>query len=400
MRITLLLVAVCALTLNLSANIEEKIESAQGKLNSKKTLQLKLSNKLQKVADDIKKHQKKIETLSRQIEKVKVDINNLKKQKSLKSSELKNLQTIYKKLVEKEKVIGDKVVDSISKELSIEIITGKLDSKKLKHNDISQEDIVMNDILKTYVDLLRKNFRKTKSKYIKYNKNIDLVKSQIVRYAQKENRLKDKQKVLYALQNTQKSSIKALQKQKKAYLEKLNRIKSEQNSLASTLNKLNITKIKLEKSRIKVTSKGVNVRQIGSSYQHGKLIKYRGAKTIPPLKGYSIVQDFGTYIDPIYKIKIFNDGLILRSKHKNAKVYNVLDGTVVYAQKTAMMGGMVIIKHKGNMHTIYAHLSKIAPNVKVSKRLKKGYVIGRVEKELTFKATIDGKLINPTRLIK
>jgi len=52
------------------------------------------------------------------------------------------------------------------------------------------------------------------------------------------------------------------------------------------------------------------------------------------------------------------------------------------------------------MHTIYAHLSKIAPNVKVSKRLKKGYVIGRVEKELTFKATIDGKLINPTRLIK
>ena len=79
---------------------------------------------------------------------------------------------------------------------------------------------------------------------------------------------------------------------------------------------------------------------------------------------------------------------------------NVLDGTVVYAQKTPIMGGMVIVKHKNGLHTIYGHLSEIAPNVRVGKRLKKGYVLGRIDKDLSFKATVDGKLINPSRLIR
>jgi len=400
MRLLLLLVALFFAFAKLSANVEDKIESAQVKIDSKKSLQIKLSGKLQRIADDIKKHKNKLTLLSSHIQQTKDEIQRLKKAKKIKKSELLKLQKIYNKLLKKEKIVSKKVVDIISRELSIAIITGDYKSDENSSNDVMEDDIVQNEVLKRYVELLRKNFKKTKSKYIRYNKNIDLVRGEILKYAKKESLLKEKQKTLLKLTKTQKESIKSLESQKRNYLKKLNQIKIEQNELVKTLNKLNITKLKLEKSKIKLTSTGVNVRQIGSSYQQSKLVKYRGKKTIPPLKNYSVVQNFGTYIDPIYKMKIFNDGLILRAKRKHAKVVNVLDGTVVYAQKTPVMGGMVIVKHKNSMHTIYGHLIEIAPNVRVGKRLKKGYVIGRINKDLTFQATVNGKLINPARLIR
>jgi murein DD-endopeptidase MepM/ murein hydrolase activator NlpD len=219
--------------------------------------------------------------------------------------------------------------------------------------------------------------------------------------SQKVDKLKLKRETLKKLKDTQKETIAALKRDKKRYIERLNKIKREQNSLSATLKKLNIIKKKREQKIIKSDSKiAVNVRKIGSSYQHGKLVKYRGPKTIAPLRTYTISQNFGNFIDPIYHIKVFNDSVVLKAKRKNAKVYNILDGKVIYAQKTPVLDRVVIIKNRDNIHTIYAHLSKIAPTVKVGRYLKKGYVIGRVDRELNFEVTKDGMNINPMRLIK
>ena len=119
-----------------------------------------------------------------------------------------------------------------------------------------------------------------------------------------------------------------------------------------------------------------------------------------PLSSYTVVQRFGSTIDPIYKIKIFNDSVILRSRKKNAKVFNVLNGEVIYADHSPILGNVVIVKHANGLHTIYSHLSKIAPMIRKGKRLKKGYAIGRVERDLNFSVTKNERQINPMQLIR
>ena len=389
----------------LHANIDDKIQANQVKIDQKKSQEKKISHQLDKIAKDISTQKRVIRKLTKEITSCKQTIQKLKKKTVIKGSELQKIEKIYAALAKKEKMVSKKVVSILSKELSIEMITKGAIDQEGKHllapYETNEDNIVMNEVLHTYTKLLRQKFHKTKSKYIKLNKSMDIVKKEIANLSHRVDILKVKKAELDKLKKTQKKGMLSLYEKKKRYMQKLNRIKKEQNSLAQTLNKLHVTKEKRDKTIIKESAPGeVNVRQIGSSYQHGKLVKYRGAKTIAPLTSYTITQKFGNYTDPIYKIKIFNESVILRASKQNAKVRSVLNGTVIYAEKTAMLDNVVIIKHKNNLHTIYAHLSQIAPTIRVGKRVKKGYIIGRVHRELTFEVTQDTKHINPMRLIK
>ena len=389
----------------LLADINDKIQSNQVSMDRKKSQQKKISQQLDKIAKEMSVQKRNLHKLTKDISTCKSSIQKLKKKTVIKGSELKKIEKLYRKLTKQEKIVSQKVVGILSKELSIEMITkGAQDQNGkqiLQSYETNIDNIIMNEVLHTYTTLLREKFKKTKSKYIKLNKNIDLVKNEIFKLSKKVDNLKAKKIDLDKLKLAQKQTISKLDKQKKDYIKKLNRIKKEQNELASTLHKLNVTKDKRDKTIIKESNKGtINVRQIGSSYQHGKLVKYRGPKTISPLKSYTIIQNFGNYTDPIYKIKIFNESVILRAKEQNAKVRNVLDGTIIYAEKTPILDNVVIVKHKNNLHTIYAHLSKIAPTIRVGKKVKKSYVLGRVHRELTFEVTQDTKHLNPMKLIK
>ena len=91
--------------------------------------------------------------------------------------------------------------------------------------------------------------------------------------------------------------------------------------------------------------------------------------------------------------------MVLRSKTTDATVKNVLDGKVVFAKETPVLKKVIIVENEGGMHTIYAQLSKIAPTIKVGSKIKKGYVIGRVERDLTFEVTQKNYHINPMELI-
>jgi len=142
------------------------------------------------------------------------------------------------------------------------------------------------------------------------------------------------------------------------------------------------------------------VKKINSSYHKGNTYSYKGAKTISPIPGAKVVKKFGTYVDPIYKIKIFNESITLRAPRANAKVQNVLNGKVVFSGKSSMLGKVVVVAHSGRMHTVYAGLSKIAPNITVGRKIKKGYIIGKVGRKLLFQATKNSKHINPVKLIR
>ncbi|MFY4804734.1 peptidase M23, partial [Aliarcobacter butzleri] len=66
-----------------------------------------------------------------------------------------------------------------------------------------------------------------------------------------------------------------------------------------------------------------------------QIIKYKGAKTIAPLKTFKVVKNIGTYYDPIYKIKLFNESIVLKVTVSVSKVVSVLNVKVVYAKKCA-----------------------------------------------------------------
>jgi murein DD-endopeptidase MepM/ murein hydrolase activator NlpD len=159
---------------------------------------------------------------------------------------------------------------------------------------------------------------------------------------------------------------------------------------------------KLEKernSRAKPTASLPKVKSKTDAYHSVKTKTYRGKKTISPLENFTVVKRFGPYEDPIYHIKIFNESISLKPKSANAKVKNVLNGKVILAKETTMLNNIVIVEHDNGMHTIYAHLDKIAPTVKKGKRLKQGSIIGRVNDELMFEVTQKNFHINPLQLI-
>jgi murein DD-endopeptidase MepM/ murein hydrolase activator NlpD len=81
-------------------------------------------------------------------------------------------------------------------------------------------------------------------------------------------------------------------------------------------------------------------------------------------------------------------------------VKNVLNGKVVFAGKSSMLGKVVVVAHSGKMHTVYAGLSKIAPTIRVGSKIKRGYIVGKVKRKLVFQATKNSKHINPLKLIR
>jgi len=145
----------------------------------------------------------------------------------------------------------------------------------------------------------------------------------------------------------------------------------------------------------------IKVKKIGSSTKGIKISKYYGRKTIAPLKSYKIVKKFGKYYDSVYKIELFNESITLKPTKPNSKVYNVFNGEIVYAKNNSgLLANVVIVKHSKGLHTIYSHLDKISPTLKVGKWIKKGYVVGRVNDILQFQATKNSRYIDPEKLFK
>jgi len=419
--------------------IDNKIKNNKKILSKNNSKKKKTSLKVKALADEIKNQNKNIIKLEKNIKKVNKDI--VEHQKLLEESRVKlqALRTKSSSLIKRKKGNEVQIVDTIVEDFSTSIAL-KLASK---------------DSLKELVDsevytILSQN---SKDKILKLNNNYDLVtnntkvnKKKIKKIA---SYIKDRQKTkktLNSLKNKHSKSLVNLEQQHKSYQKELKKVASQQQSLTRLLSDLNILKkeeIKKEKakreklrrlleqkkrkaeakkraknSKNKKTAKkeksietaevrnqkyaknlNLDVRKIGSSTSGVKIVRYRGRKTIAPLKSFKVVKKFGTYYDPIYKIKLFNESIILKTKKAKAKVVSVLNGKVVYAKKNAgMLENVVIVQHENGLHTIYSHLDEIAPTLKVGKWIKKGYVVGRVNNNLTFQATKNSSHINPKDL--
>ena len=413
-RAFLLILAVCA-TLFAAGATANKTQSTKQNLKTKVEQEKRLNKKLDELAKSILSGEENVKTTAEQISALSVQVKELESSAKAADASLNTLIAQNKDLVAEQKRIEASLLAIISKRFAYDLIVPK--------NYIeSEESIISAEILNS----LTKDSQNEVNKIAKdYSKTINSIKSQTDKIGAIKLDLaefRSKQDKLIALQTKQKKDLAQLKSDKDSYEKELSAIQADQEELRKTLEKLAIIakneeeekaraqqKAKLEEakkaknneklaSQSQKTAKN-DVRQVGSSYQMSQVKRYTGAKTIAPLEKFTLKQAFGDYTDPIYKIKIFNESVVLRSALSDAVVKNVLDGKVVFAKETSLLQKVVIVENKDGIHTIYAHLSKIAPTIKVGARLKKGYVIGRVERDLTFEVTQKNYHINPMELI-
>jgi murein DD-endopeptidase MepM/ murein hydrolase activator NlpD len=81
-----------------------------------------------------------------------------------------------------------------------------------------------------------------------------------------------------------------------------------------------------------------------------------------------------------------------------------MNGTVLYAGNTSILGNYIILKH-GELQSLYAHMS--AFSVKLGDTVKQGQEIGKIGNtgyttgpHLHFATFRNGKVVNPFELLK
>lgn len=378
-----------------SANVSDKIKDQKNSIDSAKKLESQINKKLEELANDIIAGNKAVQNTAKQIEELAKQVEELEDSAHSANLELDKLTSQNGELIRSQKDMELRLVKIISEDFAYDLVAPNDYSE-------SQDSIIATEILKNLNSVMNSEFKKLAQDY---EETTNLIKSQSKKIESIKFNLKEfrqKQKALKSLQTKQKKNLEILNQDKNIYSKKLADIKKQQDEMRKTLESLQILAIKPKKQpkqQTQTTAKNDDVRVIGTSYQAGNVKRYSGSKTIAPLDKFSVKQKFGDYVDPVYNIKIFNESVVLRSATTDARVKNVLAGTIVFAKETPVLDKVVIVENGNGIHTIYAHLDKIAPTIKVGQKVKKGYVIGRVKQDLTFEVTQKNYHINPLELI-
>jgi septal ring factor EnvC (AmiA/AmiB activator) len=409
-----------------SKSIEKKIETNKSILDKSKSRKMRTTLKIKLLAKQIESQNQELTNLEKQI----INVNNdIKKHQNLLDTSRENLNKLQEKsknLIEKKKTNEEQIVDTI-----IENFTSSIAIKLAKES--SEKELIDKEIY----TLLSQH---SKDQILKLNNNYETITLNKKENEKKINTIKEyieertKKKVeLNKLINEHSNSIKSLENKHEIYQKELKSVIKKQQELSSLLSQLNILKSKelekekarRERARLLALKKkreqqrkgqsntknevqkryaqdiDLDVRMLGSSTRGVKISRYRGKKTISPLKSFKVIKKFGKYYDPVYKIKLFNESVILKTNRPKAKVFAIFNGKIVYAKKNAgMLENVVIVQHSNGLHTIYSHLDEIAPTLKVGKWIKKGYVIGRVSDTLNFQATKNSFHVNPKDLFR
>ncbi len=380
------------------AAIDDKIQTASKQLKETKQTYSSLNAKLNDTAQKIRKQKEVVDTHQRKLDGLVEELKSKESDYQTNKTALRALETQQNLLLKTQNDIEQRLVYAIARNTSISLL---ISDDRAKEADA----IITEEALKLHLRQIKEEIRDLNVQFAENAEKIAGLSSQAQVLKRSITTIdRKKEKVLETKKENEKA-IALLEKQKKEYTRSLDKILRQQRSLQSTLENLNILKRKalapkqtLEKPADKPLPD--DVKRAVADYRPSNVAHYSGAKTIAPLEGYIVTKKFGPYTDPVYGIKIFNESVSLRPKEADAKVKAVLNGKVILAKPTAMLENVVIIEHDNGLHTIYAHLDKIAPTVEVGKRLKQGSVIGRVGRELMFQVTQRNAHIDPLQVIR
>ncbi|TXE86248.1 peptidoglycan DD-metalloendopeptidase family protein [Campylobacter volucris] len=382
----------------ISLGFSNEIEQKQKDIKENERIVKQLSKKLEDLASEILDNEKNLKKIASEISVLNNKTSKLESSVKIQIKALEQLNNQNKDLLKNKNTIEGKLIDLIAKDFAYDLA--------IPQNYIESEDsIIALEVVSNLDKIFNEEFRKISKDYEDITKKIEEKQNQISIINANLKEYKIQIDELKNLRKKQEMEIAKQKTDKEIYTRKLSSLQEQQQELRKTLSQLKIIKEKEDEKKIaqkqeKNESKDNSKQQIGMSFQTSNVKRYIGEKTIAPLDSYSVKQKFGNYIDPIYNIKIYNENVVLKSTTPDAAVKNVLDGKVVFAKATPTLKKVVIIENKDGIHTIYAHLDKIAPGVKVGRNIKKGYIIGRVESDLTFEVTQKNYHINPLEMIR
>ncbi|MBE0491883.1 MAG: peptidoglycan DD-metalloendopeptidase family protein [Sulfurospirillum sp.] len=387
-----------------ASSLEKKINAKAQDLRVKSQSERTIAKKLEQVASEVLQEQKVLIQTDAAIESLSISIEKNKNLIKTKEENLQDLTTQNVSLIQTKKGLEEKITKIIAQDFAFYLVVGK------EYQD-NMQAILIEEVMAKMDVIMQKEFVKLSSQYKNINAKIDMQASQIESLKNSIEELHAEKIKNTQLKKSREEIIKNLNSKKESYKKELEKIEKERQTLRATLEKLKILQKEEELQKLQALEEAqrkqqsqqrdkLTVRQIGTSYQNSKVQSYNGKKTIAPLENFSVKRKFGDYIDPIYNIKIFNESVLLHTNEPDAKVRNVLDGKIIYAKDTAMLDKVVIVENSYGIHTIYAHLSKIAPTIQVGQKIKKGYILGRVDGDLTFEVTQKSYHIDPLQLIE
>jgi septal ring factor EnvC (AmiA/AmiB activator) len=392
---------ILTISLLFASSIDSKIKQNTKALKSKKNQYKKMDKQLATVAKKIFSAKKEQAKLQEKLATLKTNI-----QKS--EAEFQHLQQLDKKYAISLEKYSSEIASKQQKFLKLvsENFSLALALEELKQP--TPDSIMMKEVYQVYekknntaIANLKKEISTLTSKKTSLENKKSTIQQKISTYVSERSEYEAKKK-------KQDKIVKELARDKAIYKKRFDKIKASRKSLERKLAKLKIIKQneeqqareEAEQQRQATASRVSSLPPKVVSHSSPPPSKYQGGKTISPLKGARLIKKFGTYIDPIYKFKIFNKSVTLKAPHAGSKIRVVLGGKIVFAENSGgMLGKVVIVDHGNGMHTIYAKLSRLAPSIHVGKELSKGTIIGKVDKSLMFEVTKNNKHINPMKLI-
>ena len=393
--------------LEAKTSVDAKIAKTSSEISSYAKTQEEINKKMNETAEAIIKQRKEIAKQQERLKELKEELLEKEGSYDENSKELETLKGSQESLKKETQELEEELVFTIAQSVSLSIILEE-------EYSASAESMMEYEVLELMLQEAKKRIKELNERFYDNSKNIEALNSKVASLESAIKSIDDKRKELVETQRANESSLKKLEIAKSSYKKKLKEIFNKQDMLKKTLSQLNIIKIdEIKKAQeeaeraqafdakdIISESNLPKVKNHGSSYQATKTKSYTGKKTIPPFEPYKITKEYGTYTDPIYGIKVFNESISMQPGEKNAKVKTVFNGKVIFADKTPVLDNIVIVEHDDGLHTIYANLSQIAPDIQKGKRVKKGYTIGRVNDELIFEVTQRSVHINPVRLFQ
>lgn len=402
-----ILLFTCSTAIFAATDIDKRINKTSSKLSSYSKNYSRLNAKMAQTAKAIIKQKSELAKKTKYLSELEKELSLKEGSHSENIAQLKVLKKSQEKLRKKRQKLEEELIFVIAQTVSLSVV--------LEEEYPENEQAIMEfEVLKGMLQASKDKAKLLSKAFFKNEKNINLISLHVSTLEVAIANIDQKRKEVIQRKEENKKALQKLTLAKASYKKELKNLLRRQNALKRTLSKLNLIKvdeikrakqeeerrIAFAKRQTKLSKNLPKVKKHGSSYQAIKTIKYKGRKTIAPLNAYTITKKYGTYTDPIYGIKIFNESISLKPKKPNAKVKTVFNGKVIYAANTAVLDNIVIVEHAGGLHTIYANLSQIAPNIKKGKKVAKGATIGRVKEELVFEVTKKTNHINPIRLFQ
>ena len=98
----------------------------------------------------------------------------------------------------------------------------------------------------------------------------------------------------------------------------------------------------------------------------------------PTMSGYTITDDFEWRTNPITGKREHHSGIDVSGLGYGAPVYAANNGTIITKKYQSDYGYYITINHNNGYWTLYAHMSKFAPNINVGDVVQKGQLIGYI----------------------